>query len=53
MTRTYKFSNKDFNKNRLASTNIKIVLAILALIIISATLDLSVLQVVSESATFM
>lgn len=52
MTRTYKFSNKDFNKNRLDLKNVKLVLIVLALIVLAATLDLSLLEVASESARF-
>jgi hypothetical protein len=63
MTRVYKFNdrsfyrsslnNKVFNRSSLASTNIKIVLMILALIILAVTYDLTMLEVVSESAKFM
>lgn len=52
MTTTYKFNDRNFNKGNSASINIKIVLIAAALIVLAATLDLSVLEVVSESAKF-
>ncbi|HSQ89176.1 hypothetical protein [Romboutsia sp.] len=53
MTKTYKFNDKDFNKGNSASQNIKMVLIAAALIIAAATLDLSMMEIVSESAIFM
>lgn len=50
---TYKFNDRNFNKGNSASQNIKLVLIVIALIVLSATLDLSMLEVVSESAKFM
>lgn len=52
MTRTYKFNDRNFNEGNSASQNIKIVLIAAALIIAAATLDLTMLEVVSESARF-
>ena len=53
MTTTYKFNDRNFNKGNSASQNIRLVLIILALIVIAATLDFTMLEVVSESAKFM
>ncbi|HSQ89280.1 hypothetical protein [Romboutsia sp.] len=57
MTRTYKFNDRSFNQNAftrlISNKNIKITLAILALIVLVATYDLNIMETVSESAIFM
>jgi hypothetical protein len=51
MTRVYKFNDRNFNGNS-ASQNIRLVLIAAAIIILAAALDLSILEIASESAKF-
>ena len=57
MTKTYKFNDARFNESAftrlISDKNIKITLLILALLILTMTYDLTILEKVSESAIFM